>query len=137
MRKVLHRNGNSKIKEKLKSTLVRYINILILALSVILVISLINNINRIRKSGERVSSAEQKLEDLKAENKTLKARIETVESDFFIETQLRDKLGLSKEGEIVVVLPEDDVLRKFAPKYEEEETDLPDPNWKKWLKLFY
>ncbi|MDP3994252.1 MAG: hypothetical protein Q8P91_00270, partial [bacterium] len=54
----------------------------------------------------------------------------------YIEKQLRDKLGLSKEGETIVVLPDADTLRKLVPPIPGEEEILPDPNWKKWLKLF-
>ena len=43
---------------------------------------------------------------------------------------------MAKEGEIVVILPDPETVRKFAPSIYTEEEPLPDPNWKKWLKLF-
>ena len=43
---------------------------------------------------------------------------------------------MAKEGEIVVILPDEHILRKLAPDREIEEEVLPDPNWKKWMKLF-
>jgi hypothetical protein len=42
-----------------------------------------------------------------------------------------------KEGEVIVVLPDEDILRKLAPLLPTEENTLPEPNWKKWEKLFF
>jgi hypothetical protein len=70
-------------------------------------------------------------------NAELGKRLAEVKSQDYIEKQLRDKLGLAKPGEIVVVMPDADTLRKLAPKPVEEEAVLPDPTWKKWLRLFF
>lgn len=108
----------------------------IVFLSLLLLISLVRNIARIKKAGEKITAAQQRVEDLEEEQEELKERIEEVNSQEFIEKQLRDKLGLAKEGEVIIVLPEEEVLRKLAPKPQIEEEMLPDPNWKKWAKLF-
>jgi hypothetical protein len=83
-----------------------------------------------------IEEAQEQVDKLKEENQRLEEKIKEVRNIEFVEKQLRDKLGLAKEGEIVIVLPEDEVLRKLAPKIEEEEEVLPDPNWKKWMQLF-
>ena len=62
--------------------------------------------------------------------------MEKVQSDIYIEKQMRDKLGLAKEEEVVIIMPDEEILRKLAPTYPEEEQTLPDPNWKKWAQLF-
>ena len=67
----------------------------------------------------------------------MEQRLAEVKGEEYIEKQLRDNLGLAKEGEIVVVLPDEEILRKIAPSVPEEEDILPDPTWKKWLKLFF
>lgn len=77
-----------------------------------------------------------RVEKLQKENEELQLKIEEAKKQEYIEKQLRDKLGLSKEGEIIVVLPDADTLRKLVPPIPEEEEILPDPNWKKWLKVF-
>ncbi len=102
----------------------------------VLTFSLVKNIARIQGSGSRIDREQENVEELKEEQKELEERLKIVQSEEYVEKQLRDKLGLAKEGEIVIVLPEDDILRKLAPVYEEEEETLPDPNWKKWLNLF-
>lgn len=128
------------MKEKIKSlfknfsrSLTTYILLLLL---IFILISLTSNLIKVRQAYEKIKKEETKVEDLKKENEQIKSELEMVKTDEFIETQLRDKLGLAKEGEIVVVLPDEEVLRKLAPEIREEKDSLPDPNWKRWLNLF-
>ncbi len=74
---------------------------------------------------------------LKKENEELQKRLTETQSPVYIERELRDKLGLAKRGEVVVVLPDAEILKRLAPKSSEEEDFLPDPTWKKWAKLFF
>lgn len=84
----------------------------------------------------QVERAEENLEKVAQENRDLETKLKEVKDDVYIEKQLRDKLGYAKEGEIVVVLPDEAILRKLAPPERREEETLPDPNWKKWMKVF-
>ena len=122
----------SKITNKLKV----YLNYAVLLIVISLFFSLLRNISRIKKTNLRVKEAEERVEKLREENRDLEVKLEEVQSVQFTEKQVRDKLGLAKEGEVVVVLPDDEILRKLAPKHEEEEAELPDPNWRVWLDLF-
>lgn len=121
------------IKEKLKS----YSEYLLILLSILLIISLARNILKIRGADRKIEDANRELEDSRVENQELKVEIEALQSDEYIEKQLRDKLGLAKESEIILVLPEEEILKKLAPRKENEEEALPDPLWKQWLNLFY
>jgi len=98
--------------------------------------SLARNYQRVRRVEKQIEAKEAQVEIVKKETERLQNELKIVEDKDFTEKQLRDKLGLAKEGEIVVVLPPEDELRKVFPIYEKEENILPDPNWKKWLKLF-
>jgi len=120
-------------KNKLKA----YSSYALIILSIMLAISLGRNLLRVKQAYEKIDEAEKRGEKLGRENQTLEAQIEFLGSDAHTESQLRDKLGLVKEGDIVVILPADKVLRKLAPKRVEEELTQPDPNWKKWYKLFF
>jgi len=73
---------------------------------------------------------------LQIEAEEIQRRIDQAQTTDFVEKEIRNRLGLVKESEIVVVLPEEEVLRSLAPKVPEDIEILPDPNWKKWLKLF-
>jgi cell division protein FtsB len=120
------------IKEKIK----RYANYALLLLSILLSVSLVRNIIRINKAKDSITDKQEQVDKLAEESKDLARKLEQTESDEYIEEQLRDNLGLSKEGEIVIVLPDEDVLRSLAPTRTKEEEVLPEPNWKKWARLF-
>jgi cell division protein FtsB len=123
--------------EKTKSKLKSYSTYIGIGLVILFVISLIRNFSKIGGAKKRIEAAEERVERLKEENEEAKKRLAEVKGEEYIEKQLRDKLGLAKEGEIVIVLPDEETLRKIAPSLPEEEDVLPDPTWKKWLKLFF
>jgi cell division protein FtsB len=126
-----------KFTEKLKEKLRVYSNYLLIFIFLLMFASLIRNILRVVESNKRIGKAQDQVEKLKKENEGLEEKLAVTRSEGYIEKQLRDKLGLAKEGEIVIVLPDEKILETFAPSLEEEEETLPDPNWKKWLKMFY
>jgi cell division protein FtsB len=126
-----------KFIEKLKEKLRVYSNYLLIFIFLLMFVSLIRNILRVVESNKRIEKAQDQVEKLKKENEELEENLAITKSEEFIERQLRDKLGLAKEGEIVIVLPDEKILETLAPSLEEEEETLPDPNWKKWLKMFY
>ncbi|MBI3443492.1 septum formation initiator family protein [Candidatus Woesebacteria bacterium] len=102
----------------------------------VLLSSFVRNVMRLKVIDERVKKAEINLEELKKKKEDLAQKLELVKSEDYLEKEARDKLGLAKEGEIVVVLPDKDVLRQIVPPVVEEPDTLPDPNWKKWARLF-
>jgi len=125
-----------KFTEKLKEKLGVYSNYLLIFIFLLMLVSLIRNVLRVVESNKRIGKAQDQVEKLKKENEELEEKLAVTRSEGYIEKQLRDKLGLAKEGEIVIVLPDEKILETLAPSLEEEEETLPDPNWKKWLKLF-
>lgn len=133
----LSKNMIEKLNQTIKNKLKQYLNYFLILLSFLLIISLARNIIRINRAGKKIDEAQVRVEELKKENEELKGKIESLKSEEYKEKQLRDKLGLAKEGEIVVVLPDEEVLRKLAPKRVIEEDVLPAPNWKRWYKLFF
>lgn len=102
----------------------------------LLTISTIRNINRVISIRDQVEKERQKVERMKIENIKLEEQIAQAQGSEYIEKQIRNKLGLVKSGEAIVVLPDQEIIRKLAPQKTVEEDTLPDPNWKKWLKLF-
>jgi len=109
---------------------------IVLILALILSFSLVKNISNVKSVEKMISDKEAEVEEAKKETEDLEKRLEYIQSQEFIEKQLRDKLGLAKEGETVVILPPPEILRTFAPEYVQEDEKLPDPNWRKWIKLF-
>jgi len=122
--------------DSLKSKLRKLSGYLLLFLAIIAAISLARSIIKIKQVNSKIIEKEEDVKKLSEENEELKRRLAIAKSSEFLEKQLRDKLGMSREGEIVLILPDDEILRKLAPKHVEEEETLPDPNWKKWAHLF-
>ncbi len=119
--------------EKLK----KYSRLLLIFVFLFLAFSLAKNLFKVYDIRKSIEREKQKIAKLQAEQEELKRQTAKVEGSEFIEKQLRDKLGLAKPGEVVLVLPDEDSLRKLAPHIPEEEQTLPEPNWKRWLKLFF
>lgn len=128
-----HRNN---IKFDLGGLLKSNIKYLFLILLIVFMSSIYKNFSTINRAKNEVEKKKIELEKIKAENEKLKNEKDSIGTDIYKEIQLRDKLGYAKEGEIVVILPSEEILRKIAPKFSTEEIEVPDPNWKKWLKLF-
>jgi cell division protein FtsB len=121
------------VDSKFKYKLVSWI---FLVLALLFGFSILKNILRINRVNEEIANKETDVERLKVKNSELQKKIEELGSEVYIESQIRNNLGLVKEGEVVVVLPDPEVLRKLAPVHEIEEKELPQANWKKWLNLF-
>lgn len=106
-------------------------------LALFVLISLIRNASLLFLARQRLTEAQTHLEQQRATVNETKEQLERVENTQYQETVIRDKLGLAKEGEYVFVLPDDETLKNLSPRVERrKEYSLPDPNWKKWLKLF-
>lgn len=113
-------------------------NIAILMISFFVVLSAARSVSNLVSSRNRVSLAEDRLEAVQKEQENLKDELAEAQSEYFAEKQARDKLGLAREGEIVIVLPEEDLLRRLSPRVvEDESTELLEPNWVKWANLFF
>lgn len=122
----------SKINNKFKKML----GYIVWMLVIFLIISTVGNLKKVERIKEEIEREKVRIAKIEAENRELEEAIALAKSSEFIEEEIRNKLGLVKSGEVVVVLPDEETLRKLAPEIREEEDILPDPNWKKWLKLF-
>lgn len=103
----------------------------------ILLFSTVKNINRVISIRKQVEEKRRKVEKLEADNAKLQVQIAETQGSEYIEKQIRNKLGLTKEGEVMVVLPDEEIVRSFAPPHTVEEESLPVPNWEKWVHLFF
>ncbi|HKB88096.1 MAG TPA: septum formation initiator family protein [Patescibacteria group bacterium] len=106
-------------------------------LILLLTVSVIKSIKRTAQIHVQIESEKAKLAKIQADNNKLSAELAQTQNPNFIERQVRDKLGLGKINEAIVVLPDAETLRKLAPYMEVVADTLPDPNWKKWEKLFF
>lgn len=106
----------------------------IILVSLIVAYNLINQIISAVKSGERLSQAADAVYQLEAKNRKLKQKLSQIRSAEFIEEEVRNKLGLSKKGETVIVIPEEK-LKAVLGASSSAQVRL--PNWLGWWKVFF
>jgi len=99
---------------------------------VILAVNSAKRIHSFSQTSQKVQEAEDRLKALRKENEALKNELKYKESAEFAEKEIRDKLGLAKEGEAIVVIPEES-----GNQPQESENYDTRPNWQKWKDLFF
>ena len=100
----------------------------------ILLLTIKNNLFAIFKTVEDKNTAEtlrQKLSTEEKRNQFLKEQLYYVETDQFVEEEAREKLGMSRPGEYIVIAPTP------APLNREQIEVNTNPNWRRWLELFF
>lgn len=100
--------------------------------SLVLIVGLSRSIVDHWQKGGIISERQQALEREEARNRELQAKLEEATSSAFIEKEAREKLGLVKEGDTVVLI---DRTENSELNDQAKTEDL--PNWKKWWKLFF
>ena len=106
---------------------------------IILVVNSLRRLVSFRSTAQQVKDAEKRLETLNKENESLKRELEYKKSNDFTESEIRNKLGLTKEGETVVILPKDENPESEArsPRQRGGQAKSELPNWQKWWDLFF
>ncbi len=105
-------------------------------LFLILCWSLIQNVKSLVRGRQELQEIDEKVKIEAQKNEDLTNKLKELQTDFSQEKAVRDKLGLVKDGEISVVLPPKDEVRKAAPVQNQEKASSDIPNWKQWINLF-
>lgn len=106
----------------------------IILVILIIVYNLINQIIEATKFGERLSQAVDMFYSLEAKNKSLKGKLVEIQSPQFMEEIARNKLGLSKKGETIVVIPPEKLKLVLGVS---SGAQIRLPNWLGWWKVFF
>lgn len=116
--------------------MIRKITLGIIILVIIFIFyNLINQIIEATRSGERLSQAADVVYKLEAKNRELRNRLSQIQSPEFMEGEIRNKLGFSKKGETVVVIPKEKLKSVLGASRSATVVRL--PNWLGWLKVFF
>lgn len=110
---------------------------IVIAVLIVAVIAynLINQIMHTLGASERLSKAAEGVYKAEIKNKELKKKLSEIKSPKFIEEQARDKLGLAKPGETVVIIPDNKIKEVLGSTESAKEARL--PNWLGWWKVFW
>lgn len=113
----------------------RIIRLIVIGASAVLVVNLSRSIWDLWRRRDILGERESVLKRIEAEHKRLQSELEYTQSPAFIEQEARNRLGLGKEGEAVVLIPNDQFPISNDQTKEEKEENL--PNWKRWWRLFF
>ena len=100
-----------------------------ISVCLIVIVSLVGSFGDLGKADRRIREARDEFSGLKKEEQKLLRRKREVDSPAFVEQEARNRLGLAKPGETVVILPDN---LKTGSKAAEKDTI---PNWEKWWRL--
>mgnify|MGYP001594732831 CR=1 FL=1 len=109
----------------------KLLNLFIIIIGLLLIVNLTRSIVELLGSWNKIDEVKKEMEFSQKKNDELKIKLEKVQSREFIEKIARDKLGLAKEGETVVILP------SIEPEATKSGVETNLPNWQKWWQLFF
>lgn len=113
----------------------RFVSTIFLFIGFYLIVSFSRDLwSLVQKEGE-IQKSNLRLEKLELENEQLKRQGQIVQSPEFIEKEAREKLGFAKEGETVLILPEN--LQEKTGFNQSQVSSQEIPNWEKWRRLFF
>lgn len=105
--------------------------IIIWGISLVLCISAGGTIMNLWARRGVVRERERELTRLQETNKQLQDSLTDIKGEDYVERVARDKLGMVREGEMMVILPDRESKTK---KTGNNDTG---PIWRKWMRLFY
>src|SRR5437870_692983 len=108
---------------------------LIIFIVLLVAYNLINQIAQAVKSQERLTSAADIVYKLETENKKLEKKLSAINSLEFIEEHARNELNLGKEGETMVIIPENKLKQVLGASQAANEARF--ANWLGWWKVFF
>jgi len=83
---------------------------------------------------DEIAEIKANVERLEKEEKELLNKKEYYQTEEFIRREAREKLGLTNQDELVLVLPE---LPDLPDKYQGKKISSNSPIWKQWWDLFF
>lgn len=104
---------------------------IVIFLSLILSVRAVATIIDLRARKYTVTERKDAVEVVKKNNEALQKQLEAIQSEDFVEKIARDKLGMVKDGESIVLLPDE---IKSAEKRGELQKQT---NWQQWWGLFF
>lgn len=107
--------------------------LLIIIVGLVISFSLAKNLYAAFGSSKYLEQAQAKLDRLRAENEALLRENALAKDPSFIEREARERLGLVKPGEVVVILPDKEATSPAT----DEPTTPARPVWQQWLGLFF
>ena len=110
-----------------------FLSKLVFLIGLLLLWSLIRGFIGLKQAYRRVDEAKEVLEAEEVKHDELVERLKEVQKKDYVEKVIRNELNMQKEGEMIVILSDDNKLQITNYKLQIEEIEK--ANWEKWLDL--
>lgn len=113
---------------------IRWIVILV---SLFMIISLSQSVVDLLEKRAIVKQEQERLSDLKEKHEELTKKFEMVQTPAFIEKEARERLGMAKDGETVIIMGDSSLPQQQAEGKVLNDLSRPESNWKRWWQVFF
>ncbi len=110
---------------------VAWIRGVILVIAWLIIFSLVQDVWQIRTGFDRITESEKRLAAEEKRHENLVQKLGLVQTKGYKEKQIREKLNMQKEGEVIVVMPKKDGLATKNTIVGENSLQV----WEKWWNL--
>ncbi len=107
------------------------VRLIIICISLGLSLSAGRTIVELWRRRDIIHVREQELTRLQKDNAEMEVRLKDMKSEAYVEKVARDQLGMIKEGETIVMLPES------ASSSGMNDLSVQEANWRQWWSLFF
>lgn len=110
----------------------RLVRVVVLVICITIGVGIVRSVYTLSQKKGIMVERKAVLADLMAKNRQLQQELKEATGPAFIERAARDKLGLVREGETVVIMDKSKIL---DPNNQKNPLEL--PSWKQWWSLFF
>jgi cell division protein FtsB len=110
----------------------KFIRFTVLVVCVVVGVGILRSVYTLSQKRGILGERQRVLSELTAKNRQLHEDLRIATNPAFIEQAARDKLGLVREGEIVVIMDKTSVANSDSQNNPQEL-----PSWKQWWSLFF
>ena len=110
----------------------KFVRAAVLIICIVIAVGVLRSVYALSQKRGIVGERQKALTELVRKNKQLQEDLREATSPAFIERAARDKLGLVREGETVVIMDKTATISADVQKNPQEV-----PSWKQWWSLFF
>ncbi len=116
----------------------RKIHWIIVLVSIFMIISLSGSVMDLWGRRTVVEKERERLTQLEKKNTELTKKLEMVETTAFVEKEARERLGMAKEGDTVIIMDDSSMPPSGNSGTTNGNTSSGQlPNWKRWWHVFF
>jgi cell division protein DivIC len=110
----------------------KLVRAVVLIILIVIGIGIVRSVYTLSQKKGIIAERQSVLRGLLAQNSQLQEQLKEATSPAFIEQAARDKLGLVREGETVVIMDKSQILNPDSQQNPQEV-----PPWRQWWSLFF